>query len=101
MENGTRGHLRETGRQSDVERQGEVMTVDARRWIGEFFESANFTQALPARIAADIARQQFKSEIMVGIVQLAVVAVFFVLYFATPASFTPDAPVRATPLGLS
>jgi adenylate cyclase len=34
-------------------------------------------------------------------VQLAVVAVFFVLYFATPASFTPDAPVRATPLGLS
>ncbi len=71
------------------------------RWVEEFFESASFAKALPARIAADIGQQQFKSEIMVGIVQLAVVAVFYLLYVTTPASFTPDAPIRATPLGLS
>ncbi len=77
------------------------MTTAARRWLGEFFESANFSKALPARIAADIANQQFKSEIMVGVVQLAVVAMFYALYVFTPVSFTPDAPVRATPLGLA
>ena len=71
------------------------------RWVGEFFEGASFARALPARIAADIGRQQFKSEIMIGIVQLAVVGVLYTLYFVTPESFTPDAPVRATPLGLS
>ena len=72
-----------------------------RRWAEEFFAGAGFAKALPARIAADIGRQQFRSEIMVGVVQLAVVAVFYLLYVVTPASFTPDAPVRATPLGLS
>ena len=71
------------------------------RWIEEFFGSASFVKALPARIAADIARQQYRSEIMVGVVQLVVVAAFFLLYVITPESFTPDAPVRATPLGLS
>lgn len=71
------------------------------RWVGEYFASANFAQALPARIAADISRQQFRGEIMVGIVQLTIVAVFYLLYVVTPTSFTPDAPVRATPLGLS
>ena len=70
-------------------------------WMGEFFEGASFERALPARIAADISRQQFKSEIMIGIVQLSVVAVLCLLYFVTPEGFTPDAPVRATPLGLS
>ena len=72
-----------------------------RRWAEEFFAGAGFAKALPARIAADIGRQQFRSEIMVGVVQLAVVTVFYLLYVVTPASFTPDAPVRATPLGLS
>jgi adenylate cyclase len=71
------------------------------RWVGEFFEDASFARALPARIAADIGRQQFKAEIMIGIVQLAVVAVLYLLYSLTPESFTPDASVRATPLGLS
>jgi adenylate cyclase len=79
------------------------MTVHADRWnwFGEFFEDASFARALPARIAADIGRQQFKSEIMIGVVQLAVVGVLYTLYLFTPESFAPDAPVRATPLGLS
>ena len=80
-----------------------MATAGATRWhwIGEFFEGASLARALPARIAADISRQQFKSEIMVGIVQLSVIAVLCLLYFVAPESFTPDAPVRAAPLGLS
>jgi len=73
----------------------------AWRWTGGFFEDASFGRALPERIHADIREQQFRSEIMVGIVQCAILVAFSLLYVFTPSSFTPDAPVRATPLGLS
>jgi len=82
-----------------------MITVSRQRraigWIEEYFRSASFDKALPQRIYIDISKQQFRAEIMVAIVQLAIVAVFAIMYFATPASFAPDAPVRATPLGLS
>ncbi len=70
-------------------------------WIRGFFGGADFAAALPERINAGIRRQQFRAEIMVAVVQLAIVAVFFAMYVAVPASFAPGAPVRATPLGLS
>lgn len=70
-------------------------------WIERFFGGANFTRALPERIHADIRKQQYRAEIVVALVQLAIIVVFAVMYLATPASFAPGAPVRATPLGLS
>jgi adenylate cyclase len=70
-------------------------------WFEENFGSGSFDKALPKRIHDDIYHQQFRAEILVAIVQLIVVAVFAIMYLATPSSFAPDAPVRATPLGLS
>ena len=66
-----------------------------------FFAGASLSGALPHRIYADVRRQQFRAEILIAIVQLAIVAFFSVMYFAVPATFAPGAPVRATPLGLS
>ena len=56
---------------------------------------------LPQRILGDISKQQFQSEILVAIVQLIILALFYVLYLSTPVSFSPDAPIHATSLGLS
>lgn len=56
---------------------------------------------LPPRIQAEIENQQYRSEMLVGFTQLVLVAVFFILYLVTPATSSPDAPVRAAPLGLS
>lgn len=56
---------------------------------------------LPARIQAAIEKQQYQSELLVGFAQLAIVILLAVLYIAAPTSYSPDAPVKAAPLGLS
>lgn len=61
----------------------------------------NINNTLPQRVLNDIRKQQFQSEILVAAVQLIILALFFLLYLSTPASFSADAPVRATSLGLS
>ncbi len=45
--------------------------------------------------------QQYKSEQLVVGVQIAVVTLFFIINFFTPATYSPDAPVRSSSLGLS
>lgn len=54
----------------------------------------------PKRIQADLAELQHKSEMLVALVQLGVLAFLALLYFASPAGHAPDAPVRSAPLGL-
>lgn len=56
---------------------------------------------LPERIRREFERAQFRSELLVTAVQLAIAAVLALLYAATPRGFAPDAPVEAAPLGLS
>ena len=81
------------------------MSVPAARrpaWerMVRFFAGASLSGALPRRIYDDVRRQQFRAEILIAVVQLAIVAFFSVMYFVVPATFAPGAPVRATPLGL-
>src|SRR5687768_4715773 len=107
MEDGAGRDLRESlWRQAQIQRRDAIMSAASRRrprigWITSFFGGTSFSRALPQRIYADIRQQQFRAEIMVAIVQLAIVVLFTVMYVAIPASFAPGAPVRATPLGLS
>lgn len=57
--------------------------------------------ALPARVRSQFERAQFRSELLVTAVQLALAALLALLYAGTPPGFAPDAPVEAAPLGLS
>ncbi|WP_203230098.1 hypothetical protein [Azotobacter chroococcum] len=52
---------------------------------------------LPARVRREIAREQYRSELLVGAVQLGIAALLALLY----AGSTHGAPVEAAPLGLS
>lgn len=54
----------------------------------------------PARVRREFEREQFRGELMVTVVQLALVAVLAVLYHSTPPGFSPGAPIEAPPLGL-
>jgi len=56
---------------------------------------------LPARVEATIAKQQYKSELLVACAQLFIVALLSILYIVAPSENTPDAPIMAAPLGLS
>jgi len=56
---------------------------------------------LPARVEAVITRQQHESEMLVGFAQLTIVALLALFYAFAPAGYSPDAPVKAAPLGLS
>lgn len=56
---------------------------------------------LPARVEAAIAKQQYESELLVGFAQLAIAAGLAISYLGSPAGFSPDAPVKAAPLGMS
>ena len=57
--------------------------------------------AWPARVQRELEREQYRSELLVTAVQLLVVAVLAMLYALTPPGFSPDAPIRAVPLGLT
>jgi adenylate cyclase len=52
-------------------------------------------------VRREIEREQYRSELLVTAVQLAVAALLALLYASTPHGFAPDAPVEAAPLGLS
>jgi adenylate cyclase len=56
---------------------------------------------LPARVRREFERAQYRSELLVTAVQLAIAALLALLYAASPRGFAPDAPVEAAPLGLS
>ncbi|NHN76170.1 adenylate/guanylate cyclase domain-containing protein [Azotobacter chroococcum] len=56
---------------------------------------------LPARVRREIAREQYRSELLVGAVQLGIAALLALLYAGSTHGFAPDAPVEAAPLGLS
>jgi len=56
---------------------------------------------LPPRVRQELEREQYLSELLVTSLQLLVLSLFAVLYLVTPPGFTPDAPVRAVPLGVT
>jgi len=56
---------------------------------------------LPPRVRQELEREQYLSELLVTSLQLLVLSLFALLYLATPPGFSPDAPVRAVPLGLT
>ncbi len=55
---------------------------------------------LPTRVRRAFEREQYRAELLVTVVQLAIAALLAVLYAGTPPGFSPDAPVQAAPLGL-
>ncbi|MBF6988994.1 adenylate/guanylate cyclase domain-containing protein [Cupriavidus sp. IK-TO18] len=56
---------------------------------------------LPPRVRRELEREQYLSELLVTSLQLLVLLLFAVLYLGTPPGISPDAPVRAVPLGVS
>ncbi|MPW22910.1 adenylate/guanylate cyclase domain-containing protein [Paraburkholderia sp. CNPSo 3157] len=58
-------------------------------------------EAWPARVLQELEHEQYRSELLVTAVQLLIAAVLAVLYAFTPPGFSPDAPIRAVPLGLT
>ncbi len=56
---------------------------------------------LPARVLAKIEEQRDRSEIFIGWVQSAVIALFAALYFAAPKTFMADAPLQPVPWALA
>ncbi|MPW23408.1 adenylate/guanylate cyclase domain-containing protein [Paraburkholderia sp. CNPSo 3157] len=58
-------------------------------------------EAWPTRVLQELEREQYRSELLVTAVQLLIAAVLAVLYAITPPGFSPDAPIRAVPLGLT
>ncbi|KJK22531.1 adenylate cyclase [Burkholderiaceae bacterium 16] len=55
----------------------------------------------PPRVRLELEREQYHSELLVTSVQLLIAALLAFLYVGTPAGFSPDAPIRAVPLGLT
>jgi adenylate cyclase len=55
---------------------------------------------LPQRVQREFEREQFRGELLVTGVQLALVVLLAGLYASAPAGFSPDAPIEAVPLGL-
>ncbi|WP_454785950.1 adenylate/guanylate cyclase domain-containing protein [Legionella sp. WA2024007413] len=56
---------------------------------------------LPQRIRDDMKSQQYRSELLVGGVQLGVIFLLMIIDYLTPIGYTPHAPVHSTSLGLS
>ena len=59
------------------------------------------TATWPPRVQRELEREQHRSELIVTAVQLLVTVLLAVLYAITPPGFSPDAPIRAVPLGLT
>lgn len=53
------------------------------------------------RVRREFEREQYRSELLVTVVQLVIAASLAVLYAGTPPGFSPDAPIRTVPLGLT
>ena len=58
---------------------------------------ANPEHLLPERAKAQLAQSRREAQILVGWVQLGIVALFAVLYFAAPKTFSEDAPFAPIP----
>ena len=56
--------------------------------------------SLPSRVRRAVEREQYRAELLVTAVQLAIGLLLALLYAGSPPGFSPDAPVRAGPLGL-
>lgn len=61
----------------------------------------NRQQNLPDRVKTAIARQQARSEVIIGWIQLGVVVIFWVLYTLAPKTFSKDAAFEPVPWVLS
>jgi adenylate cyclase len=59
------------------------------------------TMQWPLRVQRELEREQYRSELLATAVQLLIAALLAVLYASTPPGFSPDAPIRAVPLGLA
>jgi len=76
----------------------------ARRWLAQLrrvVPPARAGKQVPMRVQRDLEQEQYRSELLVTVVQLAIAALLAVLYASVPPGFSPDAPVRAAPLGLT
>src|SRR5574338_199677 len=56
--------------------------------------------SLPVRVLKALEQEQYRAELLVTAVQLALALILAILYASTPPGFSPDAPVEAAPLGL-
>ncbi|MGF6920667.1 adenylate/guanylate cyclase domain-containing protein [Paraburkholderia sp. 40] len=63
--------------------------------------AASGQTSLPTRVLREFEREQYRSELLVTAVQLLIASLLAVLYASTPPGFSPDAPIRAVPLGLT
>ena len=74
-----------------------------RAWLANLASRRKGAAApeLPARVRREFEREQYRSELLVTAVQLAIAALLALLYAGAPHGFAPDAPVEAAPLGLS
>lgn len=57
-------------------------------------------KGLPLRLKEAIAIQQYRSELLVGGVQLGVIGLFFIVNVFIPENYSPNTPVHSTSLGL-
>lgn len=71
-----------------------------RAWADFVAPRAAGPAAWPARVLREVEREQFRGELLVTAVQLALVVLLATLYASTPPGFSPDAPIEAAPLGL-
>ena len=58
-------------------------------------------QALPQRLRSSIRDQQERSEVLISIIQLAIVSIFGLLYAIAPKTFSQDAEFAPVPWVLS
>lgn len=63
--------------------------------------AANRTARLPERVLKKIEEQRERSEILIGWVQAAVIALFAILYAVAPKTFMSDVPFRPVPWAIS
>jgi adenylate cyclase len=62
---------------------------------------ARIDMQVPMRVQRELEREQYRSELLVTVVQLVITVMLAVLYASTPPGFSPDAPIKAAPLGLT
>lgn len=58
-------------------------------------------EKVPMRVRRELEQEQYRSELLVTVVQLTIAALIAALYAGTPPGFSPDAPIKAAPLGLT
>ena len=78
------------------------MDNDARRYLRKAcWRKYGNTMSSNIRVTNDLKTLQYKSELNVAFLQLAVILLFALFYNFFPTSHTPDAPIKSAPLGLA